>query len=61
MDYFSRAHLYNVPCVTVSSFGYEIDTKKTKSHALSATFYKIPIQYSERESYDNFPKVTSLR
>ena len=49
MDYFSRAHLYDVPHVTFSSFGSEIDKEKTKGCALSANFYRIQIRYSERE------------
>ena len=49
MDWFSRANLYDFPCVTVSSFGSEIDRKETKVHVLVATFYNIPIQCSERE------------
>ena len=49
MDYFSRAHLYGVPRVIVSSFGSEIDREKIKDYALSATFYGIPIRYIERE------------
>ena len=43
MDCFSRAHLYGVPHGTISSFGYEIDIKKTTVHALSKFFYRIPI------------------
>ena len=43
MDCFSRAHLYDMPHVTVSSFGSKIDIQKTKICALSITFYIIPI------------------
>ena len=44
MDCFSRAHLYSVPCVTVSSFGSEIYREKSAYCALYATFYGIPIR-----------------
>ena len=49
MDCFSRAHLYDVPRVTVSSFISEIDREKSTEFSLSANFYGIPIRYSERE------------
>ena len=43
MDCFSRVNLYDVPRVTVSSFGFEIDREKITDCALSITFYEIPI------------------
>ena len=49
MDCFSRAHLYGVPCITVSSFGSKIDREKRTDYALSTNIYIIPIQYLERE------------
>ena len=49
MDCFSKANLYDIPHITISSFGYEIDRKKTIDCAISAKFYGIPIRYSERE------------
>ena len=49
MDCFSRVHLYGMPCVIVSSFGSEIDREKSTECSISATFYGIPIRYSERE------------
>ena len=49
MECFSRAHLYGMPRVTVSSFGSEINIEKTKFCVLFVTFYRIPIRYSERE------------
>ena len=49
MDCFSRSHLYGVPRVTVSSFASKLDRTETTDYALSATFYIIPIRYSERE------------
>ena len=49
MDCFIKAHLYDMPRVTVSSFGSKIDRSKSKDYALSTTFYVIPIWYSERE------------
>ena len=49
MDQFNKANLYDMPRVTVSSFGSKIDTQKTKVRALSATFYRISIFFSERE------------
>ena len=49
MDCFKSAHLYGMPHVTISSFGYEIDREKIIDYALSLNFYRIPIPYSERE------------
>ena len=43
MDCFSKAHLYGMPRVTVSSFGSKIDREKITDYAISATFYGIPI------------------
>ena len=43
---FQYRELYGVECVTVSSFGSEIDREKTTFCALSSTFYRIPIRYS---------------
>ena len=58
MDGFSRAKLYDVSRVTVSSFNSKIDIKKTTVRALSTTFYRIPIWYLKRElwrfSQDHF-------
>ena len=48
MDCFSRAHLYGMQRVAVSSFGSEIDREKIKYYVLSTNFYIIPIQYPER-------------
>ena len=48
MVWLSRAHLYGVPRLTISSFSYEIDIQETKVHLIAATFYRIPIRYSER-------------
>ena len=45
----SRAKLYDLPCVTVSSFSSEIDTQETKVCAILDTLYRIPIWYSKRE------------
>ena len=49
MDYFNREKLYGVPRATVSSFCFETNSEKTIDYALFATFYIIPIWYSERE------------
>ena len=49
IDWFSRVNLYEVPCVTVSTLGPEIDTKKTKFRPLSVPVYKISIWCSERK------------
>ena len=49
MDCFSRANLYGVPRVTVSSFSSEIDRSQTKFCSISITFYRIQIRYSERD------------
>ena len=49
MDWFNRANLYDLPRVTVSSFGSEIYRQETKIHVLPANFYSIPIWCSERE------------
>ena len=58
MDYFSRAKLHGMPCVTVSSFSSKIVREKTKFHVISANFYRIPILYLERDlwrfSQDHF-------
>ena len=48
MDWFSRENFYDLPRVTVSSFGSEIDITKTKVHVLAAMSYKIPIWCWER-------------
>ena len=48
MDSFSRAHLYDMPRVTVYSSGSEIDREKIIDYALSSNFYGIPMRYSER-------------
>ena len=49
MDWFSRANLYDFPCVNVSFFGSEIDITKIVVHVIVATFYRISIRCSERE------------
>ena len=49
MDSFSKAHLYGVPCVTISSFGSKIYRAKSKDCALSTTSYRILIWYSEMD------------
>jgi len=41
MDWFSRAKLYRMPQVTVSTFVPQIATRKTTICAFSATFYRI--------------------
>ena len=43
MDCFSRANLYVMPHVTVSSFGLKIDKVKAIAYALYIPFYGIPI------------------
>ena len=48
MDCFSRAHLYDMPCVNISSFVSKLDKEKITDCAISATFYEIPIRYSQR-------------
>ena len=48
MDCFVRENLYDMPRVIVSSFSYEIDREETTHCALSTTFYRIPIWYTER-------------
>ena len=49
MDWSSRANLYDMPCVTISSFGSKIDTYETTVRVLAANFYRTPIQCLERE------------
>ena len=49
MDWFSRANLYDLPHVTVSSFGSEIDSQETKVREIVTNFYGTPIRCSERE------------
>ena len=49
MDCFSRAHLYGMPRVIISSFASKIDRVKDTDFTLSFTFYIIPIRYSKRE------------
>ena len=61
VDWFSRANLYGMPHVTGSSFGFEIDTQETEVRVITTIFYRITIRCSERESDDDFPKITSLR
>ena len=60
MDWFSRENLYDLPCVIIFSFGSKIYRKETTVHVLPTTFYRIPIWFSERESYEDFPTITSL-
>ena len=49
MDWFSRVNLYDLPCVTISSLGSEIDSQETAICVLVTTFYSTPIQCSKRE------------
>ena len=60
MDWFSRENFYGMPCVTVSSFGSEFDTEEIKVREVVATFIEFQSD-AQREIYDNFPTVTSLR
>ena len=57
MDWFSRANLYYLPHVTVSSFGSGIDRQEARVCVLAATYYRLPIWCSKRElwifSHDN--------
>ena len=48
MDWFSRANLYDLPRVLVSSFGSEIYRQETTVCVLLVTFYIIIIRCSER-------------
>ena len=41
IHYFSRAKLYDVPCVTVVIFGPKNDTQQTTVHSLFVTIYKV--------------------
>ena len=49
MDWFSRANLYDLPRVTVSSFVSEIDSQETTVCVLATNFYSTPIRCPERE------------
>ena len=49
LDWFSRANLYDLPHVTVWSFGSKIYRKETTVRVILATLYKIPIWCLERE------------
>jgi len=49
LDWFSRANLYDLPCVTVLSFVFIIDSEETIGCVLVTNFDGTPIQYSERE------------
>ena len=49
LDWFSRANLYDLPHVTVSSFVSEIDSQETTVRVLVTTFYGTQIHYLERE------------
>ena len=49
MNCFSRAQLYDLPRVTIYSFGSKICRDKCTCCAISTNFYEIPIRYSERE------------
>ena len=60
MDWFSTANLYDFPRVTVSSFSSEIDSQETKVR-LIATNFKTLQSDAQRESYEDFPTITSLR
>jgi len=49
IDWFSRANLYEVSRVTVSTLGPETNIQKTTVRPLSLTFYKISIWCSEKK------------
>ena len=49
MDWFSRENLYNLPRVTVFSFGSEIYRQENKIYVLPVIFYRIIIWCTERE------------
>ena len=49
LDWFNRAHLYNLPRVTVLSFLSEIDSQETKVCLIATNFYGTPIGCPERE------------
>ena len=49
LDWFSRANLYDLPRVTVSSFVSEIDSQETTVCVLVTTFYGTQIHCPERE------------
>ena len=49
MDWFSRANLYDLPRVTVSSFTSKIDSQETIVHLLATNFHGTPIRRSERD------------
>ena len=57
---FGREKLYGMPRVTISSFGSEIDREKTTVYEISIAFTEFQSD-TQRESYDDFTKVTSLR
>ncbi len=49
IDWFSRMNLYDIPWVTVSTLGSNIDTQKTTVHPLSVNSYENLIWFSERK------------
>ena len=49
MDWFSTTNLYDLPRVTVLSFGSKIDSQETTVCVLATNFYGTPIRCSERE------------
>ena len=57
---FNRENLYDMPRVTISTLGSETDTQQTTIGLLLSLFTKFESD-APRESYDNFPKVSSLR
>jgi hypothetical protein len=56
IDWFSRANLYEVPRVTVSTFGPENDTQKTTVCPLSVTFYEIQNPMLREKVMTIFPR-----
>ena len=60
MDCFSRAHLYGVPRVIFLHSVLKFIEKKLQSLRYLPLFTKFQ-SHTHRESYNDFPKVTSLR
>ena len=59
IEQFSRANLYDVPRVTVSTFGSEKFIQETTLCHFSVLLTKFQSD-PQRESYDDFPQVTCL-
>jgi len=59
IDWFSRANLYEMPHATITTFGPENSTQKTKVYYISMNIYKILIQCLERNLW-GFPNITCL-